>query len=195
MTFQAAKEKGVDAKNPPNSVEFKTAVDAALLQATKKPRGRSGPGHKDESASNTLDTLVGILQRGAQADIPRTPRRSRFNPYASSPRQAGTPRMSRTPCSPSIRSPRKPPPPMSPAPARGSELRAFLSDLASGTGIFLVTLEDRLQVLDFTPDVLPEVDVARLQEVLAVSEGQVYKVKIFARKWSMRLEEKRNAGL
>jgi hypothetical protein len=82
--------------------------------------------------------------------------------------------------------------PLSPAPAEGSEIRAFLTDLASSSGIDITDMEHELVELDFTPDVIPDVAVVRLQEVLNITEGKVIKAQSFARKWSARLEQKRN---
>lgn len=76
-------------------------------------------------------------------------------------------------------------------PGVGSELQACLSDFAEARGIDLTGCEDALSVLEFTPDVIPQVSVTRLCEVTGAAEGRVVKLQAFCKTWFARLEEKR----
>lgn len=82
-------------------------------------------------------------------------------------------------------------PPPSPMPNIGFELRACLSDFAETKGIDMTGCEDALSVLEFTPDIIPHVSVARLCEVTSAVEGRVVKLQAFCKVWYAGLEEKR----
>jgi hypothetical protein len=82
--------------------------------------------------------------------------------------------------------------PLSPLPAKGSELKTFLADLHETVGVDLTTYEGQLAALDFTPNVIPSVLDARLAEVVPIlAEGTIIKLKDYAQMWSARLNDKR----
>lgn len=82
-------------------------------------------------------------------------------------------------------------PPYSAVPI-GFELRACLDDFHKIKGIDFVPFHDALAGLDFTPDILPIVPLARLSQILdSAVEGKVLKLQAFAGKWNDRLEELR----
>ncbi|KAG0695438.1 hypothetical protein DFH29DRAFT_1005463 [Suillus ampliporus] len=77
--------------------------------------------------------------------------------------------------------------PLSPLPASGSELHACLRDFAEATDIDLASCEDSLVVMEFIPDIIPDIPVARLCEIMGVVEGRLQKLQMFCKDWNNRL--------
>jgi len=83
----------------------------------------------------------------------------------------------------------------SPMPTPSSELHVCLADFLRLKNIDLTASESALAALDLTPDIIPQVPVARLCDVIPVVEGQAYKLKAFCKGWTERLEEKKRRVL
>ncbi|KAG2030297.1 hypothetical protein BDR03DRAFT_1017292 [Suillus americanus] len=81
--------------------------------------------------------------------------------------------------------------PLSPLPASGSELHACLCDFAEATDIDLSSCEDLLVVMEFIPDVIPDIPVARLCEITGVVEGHLWKLQMFCKDWNSHLLAKK----
>lgn len=81
--------------------------------------------------------------------------------------------------------------PLSPPPAPGSELHACLSDFAKAMDIDLSGCEDSLMVVEFTPDIIPDIPVARLCEITGVVEGRLRKLQTFCKGWNSHLLAKK----
>ena len=106
--------------------------------------------------------------------------------------QAAAYALSRPPSTPS-RHVRTPPPPSSPMPPHAEELRHFLEALRIKKGIDLRESEHQLALLEYTPDILPDVPLDRLKEVTGAVDGRVLKLQAFAREWNERQAQKRRA--
>jgi hypothetical protein len=199
---QGADERGVDLDTPPNNVEFNNLLDATMTR-TAKPRGRTGPAGRLGTLEDKVDKL---LDASHSPRTPRSHRRRRPTPHtpgsvSRSPRTFTTPRhRSRRASSPGSPTPSHRPSaqrPLSPAPARGSEIRAFLADLASDVGVFLTEpeVEDDLREREILPDLFPDMDVVRVMELLKITEGAAMRLRRYASSWSVKLKKKRKQGL
>jgi hypothetical protein len=155
---------------PPNTVEFDELCDGRLTEP--KTRGRTGPRAPSFAEGTGMSPTSELLFAAVTGLI------------ASQTNQSCA-----IPCTPTKPLHIQLPP--SPMPSKRSEIRASLSDFASAKGVDFTGFENELKDLDFTPDVVPAVAVARLQEVFNATEGQVIKYQMFCREWNTRLEEKR----
>lgn len=63
----------------------------------------------------------------------------------------------------------------------GQELHVCLEDFCALRAIDLTAKEDALAGLDFTPDVIPSVSLARLCKILGVGEGRALKLQVFCK--------------
>ncbi|RDX47813.1 hypothetical protein OH76DRAFT_1419438 [Lentinus brumalis] len=97
------------------------------------------------------------------------------------------------PRTPSRQRPRTPP--SSPLPARDQEIHQFLVALLAKRDVDLLSCEAALTAQDFTPDILPDVALARLVEVTGAVEGRLMKMQQFAKDWVARQQEKCKASL
>lgn len=83
--------------------------------------------------------------------------------------------------------------PCSPLPPHDDELHQFLVALLAKKGVDLLSCETELIALDLTPDILPNVPLARLIEITGAVEGKLLKLQVFAKEWFLRQEAKRCA--
>ncbi|KAG1747748.1 uncharacterized protein EDB91DRAFT_1235773 [Suillus paluster] len=72
-------------------------------------------------------------------------------------------------------------PALSPHPAAGSELHTCLWDFTEVSGIDIIICEDALMALELTPDVIPDVPVARLCEFTDIVEGRIRKFQAYCK--------------
>lgn len=153
-----------------------------------KPRGRNGPfpatiplasASNDNSAAAAVST-VSLFMLNRMLETMSTPAGTLPGAMAAQPAvPAAIP-------PPAIPAAAPPPPPasvVSRVPDVGQELHTCLEDFRALRGIDLTGAEDALASLDFTPDVIPSVSLARLCEVLGAVEGRALKLQIFCKTW------------
>ncbi|KAG1860347.1 hypothetical protein F4604DRAFT_1930239 [Suillus subluteus] len=175
MSFEAAGD--ATKHEPPNTADFDGAHDGRLTDV--KPRGRTGPRSSSSSASDHTALLMAAMLPLLTKHL--TP------PNHDAP---STSSLVPTPATPSHV--KNVPSPMSPVPDNGLEIHACLGDFFTRKGINLLASETVLMDLELTPDIVPEVPVARLCEVLSAVEGCIIKFQVFCKEWNARLEEKRS---
>lgn len=182
ITLQAASDS--TKHDPPNISEFDGDRDGR--GAAAKPRGRSGPYSASASASSnsssTSSDTTNLLMAAILGSITHNKKRNR----SVSPINISPPRSTRHSRS------------LSPLPGVGSELRACLSAFAESRGIDMIACEEALLALDLTPDIIPEVPVARLCSITGAIEGKVMKFQQYCKEWhaqwqakSLRAEKRR----
>ncbi|KAG6846921.1 hypothetical protein H0H93_011079 [Arthromyces matolae] len=160
---------------PPNIPEFDGARDGG--DGAPRTRGRTGPfSTSSSSASGPVDqstllfsALIASLQRGrsrSRSPRPSTPvkRRREETMVFSSPPEAGT------------------------------EIEACLRDFAKDKAIDMIGAGSTLRDLELTPDIIPQVPVARLCEITEAHEGRVLKLQQFCTQWQTRYEAKLEAS-
>ncbi|KAG2130852.1 hypothetical protein DEU56DRAFT_814656 [Suillus clintonianus] len=163
---------------PPNTGDFDGLRDGRA-DTGSKPRGRCGP----RGASMSTDPMTILLA----SMIPLI-----TNQLSSVTRNiAATSASPSEPPSTPTRHSRDPSPPLSPAPAAGSEVQACLQNFLQAKGIDLLDAKQALTDFELTPDIIADIPVSRLCEVLGTVEGRARKYQIFAKEWSERLESKR----
>lgn len=81
--------------------------------------------------------------------------------------------------------------PLSPLPARGSELQTCLSDFLEAYGIDLAAYEDTLMQRELTPDIIPDISVDHLCTITGAVEGRIRKFQAYCKVWNARLDAKR----
>ncbi|KAG1852273.1 hypothetical protein DFJ58DRAFT_661317 [Suillus subalutaceus] len=143
---------------PPNTVDFDGVCDGQLR--TSKPRDRN-TSHTEGNASSEAASLI-------MAIMPLI--------TGMSQKHLRSPSLTRSTCHASIQ--------LSPLPASGSELHACLCDFTEATDIDLASCEDSLVVMEFTPDIIPDIPVARLCEIMGVVEGHLRKLQMFCKDWN-----------
>jgi hypothetical protein len=171
IMFLTHKQAAYDAtKNePPNTVDFDGVRDGHL-QASK-PHGRNtshAQGNATTEATSLLMAIMPLITGISQKRL----------------------------CSPSLDTSLIRPPttplcgsqeasvPLSPLPASGSKLWVCLSDFIAAMGINLTGCEDSLMVLEFTPDIIPDIPVAHLCEIMGAVEGHLWKLQTFCKDWN-----------
>lgn len=165
---------------PPNTVEFDGVRDGRLI--APKPRGRSGPRAQATGSAPNNDATALLMA----AMIPLLSNLSQKRPRSVSPHRSSS---ASAPTKP--RDARVMPFPLSPIPGTGSELRACLSDFAGASGIDITECEEPLMDLELTPDIIPDIPVARLLEVTGTVEGRIRKFQAYCRIWNTRLDAKK----
>jgi hypothetical protein len=164
------------------------------------PRGHTGPyttastAAVQPAASLDLPAIIAAVFNGIQQGSgtshvePRTPQRVCTHPHSYTP--IGRQRDSDTAGSPSAGRGRGRRAPLSPVPAFGEELSAFLVDFAANKRMGIDGWEQILVDLDFTPDVIASEDFTaqELVDALGVPRGTALKLKLHARVWNDRLE-------
>jgi hypothetical protein len=183
-----------------------------------RPRGMNGPHSIEpcgaaaaatssgESTAAVATAVASGISEGMRpflaAMIPRTPsrrgsssrRHASFSPGSPSPRIRRMIRGSMSPSSTPTRGSRgrvTPRGALSCVPNDGDELSAFLEDLHTKRGLDFRAKEGVLGQLDYTPDVIPLVDVTELKAVLATTPGKVLKLRQFATRWNEELQASR----
>jgi len=81
--------------------------------------------------------------------------------------------------------------PFSPLPGVGSELRACLSDFTETSGFDMTGCKESLADLELTPDIIPDVPVARLCEVTGTVKGRLRKFQAYCKTWNTRFQMKK----
>ncbi|KIK42782.1 hypothetical protein CY34DRAFT_68804, partial [Suillus luteus UH-Slu-Lm8-n1] len=158
---------------PPSTIDFDGVRDGHLLAS--KPRGRHGPYGQAVSAPSSNDATT--LLMAAMLPLLTNLSQKRTRSVSSTP-----PRRSRQ---------RMEIPALSPLPAAGSELHTCLCDFAEASGIDIMICEDTLMALELTPDVIPDVPVARLCELTDIVEGRIRKFQAYCKTWNARLDLKK----
>lgn len=147
--------------------------DGHLL--TSKPRGRHGPYGQAVSAPSSNDATT--LLMAAMLPLLTNLSQKRTHSVSSTPPQRSRQRMEI--------------PALSPLPAAGSELHTCLCNFTEASGIDIMICEDTLMALELTPDVIPDVPVARLCELTDIVEGRIRKFQAYCKTWNARLDLKK----
>lgn len=79
-----------------------------------------------------------------------------------------------------------------PLPSKDGELHTLLIAFHDAESINLLSYEEAMIAEDFTPNIIPTVDIKDLCQVTGSVKGCMYKLHEFAHKWSSLLEEKRS---
>ncbi|KAK7688692.1 hypothetical protein QCA50_008230 [Cerrena zonata] len=146
-------------RQPPNTIEFDSVVDGRLI--APKPRGRLGPrSHSNENLQPTVDPTALLMT----AMLPMLTNLAERHGSQHAPLPSTSPVHQ-------------------PDPKAQEQLRLCLRDFKLQKGIDFTMYEDRLARLDYTPDIIPEVDVAVLRDLTGAVDGQVLKLRVFCRDW------------
>ncbi|KAJ7229586.1 hypothetical protein C8J57DRAFT_1251772 [Mycena rebaudengoi] len=158
---------------PPNTVDFDGLRDGRLTST--RPRGRGGPraaasgGASSDATAILLAAMLPIISNLSS------------KPSMTDPTERAVPG---TPMKATLA-------PLSPVPALGSELHACLTDFLWVKDIDILAAETSLSNLDLTPDIIPQVPMARLVEITGVIEGRLWKFQSFCRDWTDRCRGKK----
>lgn len=163
---------------PPNSDDF----DADRIKA----RGRAGPHTAPHMFMPPAPSMPGDPHSMYYMPPPYNP----WLAYAPPPLAYSSGYMPQTPSRRQYRTP-----PTSPLPPRAEEIHQFLVALLAKRDVDLLSCEAALTAQDFTPDILPDVTLARLIEVTGAVEGRVMKMRQFAKEWVARQQEKRKVSM
>ncbi|KAI0794060.1 hypothetical protein C8Q74DRAFT_1365587 [Fomes fomentarius] len=165
---------------PPNNSDFDGVVGP-------KPRGTLGP---HSAAAPSVGDPTQALLLGLMPLFTALAGQQLVSAHTAGPSVFSLGNPPRTPAHVSQRSPLS-----SPLQPDDNELHQFLVALLAKKDIDLLACESQLAALDFTPDILPVVEVSQLKEVTGATDGKLIKMQLFAKEWTKRQEEKRRAHL
>lgn len=211
FVLQAAGIEGVNYLVPPNMLDFDGDGRNAPTVTKGRPRGRGAAPTAESSTNDTLVQVLGVLGTVVQslagcdgdcgtalsrrAQVNATPRLpSRANPMTPPSPLSRRSRFDPPPSPPPYFHPR-PRTPLSPMPLPGTEIDRFVNEFACGFELPRPT-EEIIEILKFhelTPDILHAVPTTRLETLLKLSIGLATRLQVFGKKWTARLEKKRDA--
>ena len=76
-----------------------------------------------------------------------------------------------------------------PLPSKDGELHTLLIAFHDAESINLLSYEEAMIAEDFTPNIIPTVDIKDLCQVTGFIKGHIYKLCEFAHKWLLSLAE------
>jgi hypothetical protein len=145
-----------------------------------RSHGRTGPHVAFTPPVQTSDSAMAILMA---AMVPLLSGLSHKHSHSESASPVHTPsKLAHQNAAPAV---------FSPIPSHGSELHACLADFSTDKGINMVDCEHLLMAEEFTPDIIPFVDISWLCHITGAPEGHIRKLVQFCEEWQACLEKKK----
>ena len=169
LSFHCQVAKQASIREPPNHAEFDSVVEGRL--AIPRARGRLGPrtlSNENLPPQPSVDSNT-LLAMAILPALTNLTQQQRCN-HSLLPQQA---------------IPTPGPSTYAPDPKACEQLHRCLEDFKEQKGIDFTMFVDDLARLDYTPDIIPEVDIGALRDITKGVNGQILKFRVFCRDWKL----------